>query len=126
MALVDSDASFEKRCVELQDGLFDMFNDAGIRTFSGLAFAVGTPQRAPPDDDMQRFADRLMGGPASLAELSIIKRIHFEAVTLVMVDLQKHSAAQDLSEPGRSLPFVEKTKALGITARANHWHQSQA
>ena len=130
MALVDSDASFEKRCAELQDGLFDMFSDAGIRTFSGLAFAVGTPQRAPPDDDMQRFADRLMGGPASLAELSIIKRIHFEAVTLVMVDLQKHSAAQDWSEPGRSLPFVEKQKRLALQQERitgiSHKHEQQA
>ena len=59
MALVDSQASFEKRCNELQDGLYDMLNDSGINTFSALAFAVGTPQAAPPDGDMQRFADRL-------------------------------------------------------------------
>ena len=68
MALVDSAASFEKRCQELQNGLYETLSDAGIHTFSGLAFAVGTPQTAPPDADMQRFADRLMGGPASLAE----------------------------------------------------------
>lgn len=43
-----------------------------------------------------------------------MKRIHFEAVTLVMVDIQKHSAAQDLSEPGRSLPFVEKQRRLTV------------
>lgn len=66
MALVDSTASFEKRCNELQEGLHDIFNDAGITTFSSLAFAVGTPQSAPADDDMQRFTDRLMGGPATL------------------------------------------------------------
>ena len=114
MALVDSVASFEKRCKELQDGLHETMVGSGIDTFSSLAFAVGTPQSAPPDIDMQRFSDRLMGGPASLAELSIIKRIHFEAVTLVMVALQKHSAAQDLSEPGRSLPFVEKQRRLGV------------
>ena len=130
MALVDSDASFEKRCNELQDGLFDTFTFAGIRTFSALAFVVGTPQSAPPDADMQRFADRLMGGPASLAELSVIKRIHFEAVTLVMHDLQKHSSAQDLSEPGRSLPFVEKQKRLALQQERitgiSHKHEQQA
>ena len=92
MALVDSTASFEKRCNELQETLHSVFQDAGITTFSALAFAVGTPQSAPSDDDMQRFADRLMGGPASLAELSLVKRLHFESVTLVMVDIQKQSA----------------------------------
>ena len=92
MALVDSTASFEKRCNELQETLHDVFQDAGITTFSALAFAVGTPQSASSDDDMQRFADRLMGGPASLAELSLVKRLHFESVTLVMVDIQKQSA----------------------------------
>ena len=69
MALVDSAASFEKRCNELQDGLHDVFGDSGITTFSSLAFAVGTPQSAPADDEMQRFTDRLMGGPATLARL---------------------------------------------------------
>lgn len=130
MALVDSAASFEKRCKELQNGLYETMSDAGIETFSGLAFSVGTPQSAPPDADMQRFADRLMGGPASLAELSVIKRIHFEAVTLVMVDLQKHSAAQDLSEPGRSLPFVEKQRRLMMQQERitgiSHRHEQQA
>ena len=130
MALVDSEASFEKRCQELQNGPYETLSDAGIQTFSGLAFAVGTPQTAPPDADMQRFADRLMGGPASLAELSVIKRIHFEAVTLVMVDLQKHSAAQDLSEPGRSLPFVEKQRRLVMQqdriTGTSHRHEQQA
>ena len=130
MALVDSQASFEKRCNELQDGLYDMLNDSGINTFSALAFAVGTPQAAPPDGDMQRFADRLMGGPASLAELSIVKRIHFEAVTLVMYDLQKHSSSQDLTEPGRSLPFVEKQRRLVLQqdriTGISHKHEQQA
>ena len=130
MALVDSAASFEKRCEELQNGLHSIFQDVNITTFSALAFAVGTPQSAPSDEDMQRFADRLMGGPASLAELSVIKRIHFESVTLVMVDVQKHSAAQDLSEPGRTLPFVEKHRRLTVQQERitgiSHKHEQQA
>ena len=130
MALVDSAASFEKRCNELQETLHQVFQDAGITTFSSLAFAVGTPQSAPSDDDMQRFADRLMGGPAPLSELSLVKRLHFEAVTLVMVDIQKQSASQDLSEPGRSLPFVEKQRRLLVQQERitgiSHKHEQQA
>ena len=130
MALIDSVASFEKRCDELNEGLRDVLASSGIQTFSALAFAVGTPQSAPSDGEMQRFADRLMGGPASLSELSMVKRIHFEAVTLVMVDLQKHSAAQDLSEPGRNLPFVEKQRRLAVQQTRitglTHRHEQQA
>jgi hypothetical protein len=61
MALVDSAASFEKRCNELQETLQGVFQDAGITTVSALAFAVGTPQSAPSDDDMQdEFTQRVI------------------------------------------------------------------
>ena len=44
MALVDSTASFEKRCKELREGIHDVFVGAGINNFSSLAFVVGTSQ----------------------------------------------------------------------------------
>ena len=56
MALIDSVASFEKRCDELNEGLRDVLASSGIQTFSALAL----PQSAPSDEEMQRFADRLM------------------------------------------------------------------
>lgn len=53
MTLVDSDAAFEKRFSELQDGLYNMLAAIGISIFSQLAFAVGTPQTLVSDPDMQ-------------------------------------------------------------------------
>ena len=107
MSLVDSEAAFQKRCDELLDGLHDMFVYLQITTFSGLAFSVGTPQPVV-EQDMQRFADRVVQGPASIAEVSVIKRIHFEAQTLLMADVRKQATVGDTSEPSKSLPYVEK------------------
>lgn len=112
MALVDSEASFQKRCDELEANLHTILVAAGIQTFSTLAFAVGAPQAAPTDDAMQRFADRIHGAVATIAQLAVLKRLHFESVTLVMADLKKQVTSGDTSEPGKSLPFVEKQRRL--------------
>ena len=112
MSLVDSEAAFQKRCDELMDGLHDMFRHLQIGTFSGLAFAVGTPQQQVAEDDMQRFSAMIVQGPASLAQVSVIKRIHFEAQTLLMADIRKQATIGDTSEPSKSLPFVEKRRRL--------------
>ena len=112
MSLVDSEAGFQKTCDELMDGLHDMFLYLQITTFSGLAFSVGTPQQPVVEQDMQRFSDRVVQGPASIAEVSVIKRIHFEAQTLLMADVRKQATVGDTSEPSKSLPFVEKKRRL--------------
>ena len=112
MALVDSEAAFQKRCDELLTGLHDLFTNLQITTFSALAFGVGTPQQPVIEHDMQRFADRIVQGPASLAEVSVIKRIHFEAQTLLMADIRKQATVGDTSEPSKSLPYVEKKRRL--------------
>ena len=130
MSLIDSEAAFQKRCDELMDGLHDMFTHLQIATFSSLAFTVGTPQQAVSEHDMQRFADRVIQGPASLAEVSIVRRIHFEAQTLVMSDLRKQAVAGDTSEPSKSLPYVEKRRRLEAQQTRitgiSHMHEQRA
>ena len=130
MALVESEAAFEKRCDELARWLHQAFTDHGIGSFSSLAFAIGTPQQPASEQDMQRFCDRICQGPASLAEVSTIKRIHFEATTLMMVDLKRQATAGDSSEPARSLPFVEKQRRLEAQQQRitgiSHKHEQKA
>eukprot|EP00435_Cladocopium_sp_Y103_P012737 s4229_g3.t1 len=130
MSLIDSEAAFEKRCNELLDGLHDMMSHLQIVTFSALAFAVGTPQQAVTEQDMQRFCDRIVGGPASIAEVSIIKRLHFESQTLLMADVRRQASVGDSSEPTKSLPYVEKKRRLEaqqlrITG-LSHMHEQKA
>ena len=125
MTLVDSEAAFEKRCSELRDGLCDLLTAVGISTFSQLAFAVGTPQTPVPDVEMQRFTDLVHGGPATNGDCSDMKRLHFEAITLVMSDLKQQISTTDATEPSKKLPYIEKirrsqnqqTKITGISHR---------
>ena len=88
MSLIDSEAAFEKRCHGLLEGLHDLMVNLHITTFSALAFA---PQQDVADQEMQRFCDRVIMGPASLAEVSVIKRLHFESQTLVMADVRRQA-----------------------------------
>ena len=130
MSLIDSEAAFEKRCHELLDGLYDLMTNLQINTFSALAFAVGTPQQDVADQEMQRFCDRVVMGPASLAEVSVIKRLHFESQTLVMADVRRQAVTGDTTEPSKSLPFIEKRRRLEaqqlrITG-LSHMHEQKA
>ena len=52
MSLVDSAAAFERKRKEQREGdaLFEGLSAQGIRDFSTLAFALGTPQKAPTDE----------------------------------------------------------------------------
>ena len=112
MTLIDSTAAFEKRCDELRAGLKDIFSASFVTTFSELAFAVGTPQSPVTDAVMQRFADNLFGGPCTIGDCAVIKRLHFEAITLVMADLRLQVTSGDMSEPLKKLPYVEKIRRI--------------
>ena len=112
MTLIDYTAAFEKRCDELRPGLKDVFSASFVTTFSELAFAVGTPQSPVTDAVMQRFADNLFGGPCTIGDCAVIKRIHFEATTLVMADLRLQVTSGDMSEPLKKLPYVEKIRRI--------------
>ena len=49
--VIESEAAFEKRCVELKvDGsLLAGFSGQGVKTFRSLAFALGAPQKPPTE-----------------------------------------------------------------------------
>ena len=42
----------------------------------------------------------------------MVKRLHFESITLVMADLRSQISTGDASEPARKLPYVEKIRTL--------------
>eukprot|EP00435_Cladocopium_sp_Y103_P049576 s2642_g15.t1 len=125
MALIDSEAAFEARCEKLSTGLKDLFKAQAIKTFSALSFAIGTPQSVVSDTDMKAFSDKVYGREATLGEVAIVKRLHFESNTIVMMDLKSQATVGDSSEPSRKIPFVEKqrrlsaqeTRITGITHR---------
>lgn len=112
MALVDSTSSFEKRCEELQTGLFAKLSAQNIESFAVMAFALGSPQNTVGDNEMADFAAKVYGADANLGSLAIMRRLHFEACTLLMADMKQQVTSVDASEPLRKLPFVEKQSRL--------------
>lgn len=64
MSLLDSEAAFKKRVIEIGDEmLFQTLDNSGLKTFSGLAFACGTPQSQPDDTAFGTFAAGVLGLP---------------------------------------------------------------
>ena len=110
MTLIDSKAAFRQRCVELSTAttsLFDLLAAQNISSFSELAFACGTPNRAPTDEEFKTLSDSVLGGGATAGQSSLLRRLHFESATLVLSHL-KTSVNSETIDGVRKLPFAEK------------------
>ena len=85
MTLIDSTASFEKRCSDIDESgaLLEGLKSQGVRCFSALAFTIGTPQTAPSDKQYDELAAKIFGADPTLGQVSSLRRLHFEATTLM-------------------------------------------
>ena len=85
MTLIDSTASFEKRCtgVDESGALLEGLKSQGVRCLSVLAFTIGTPQTAPSDKQYDELAAKIFGADPTLGQVSSLRRLHFEATTLM-------------------------------------------
>jgi len=88
MALVESEVAFQKRCEELEEGLFEKFRQQDIASFSTLAFSLGSPQNQVGDSDLSELAAKIQGGEATVGNTANIRRLHFEACTFLMADMK--------------------------------------
>ena len=64
MSLADSGAAFEQHCKRLStDGrLYNQLTEQSISNLSSLAFAVGTPQSPPSEEQFKEFATGINSG----------------------------------------------------------------
>ena len=106
MSLIESE-NFKKRNYELKDALFDKFAAEGIRIFQRWHLHSDHL----PDTVFTEFVEKLFGS-ATIGDSGIVRRVHFEATTLLLADLKSQAASVDASEPVRNLPFVEKQSRL--------------
>ena len=114
MSLADSNAAFEQHCKKLSpDGrLFNQLTAQQISNLSALAFAVGTPQSPPTEDQFKEFATGVNNGnDMTFGELAILRRLHFEASAIVMAEL-KSKATDTTGDGSRKLPIAGKTARL--------------
>ena len=115
MALVDSEAAFASHCdaIDKSRELFNLCSRSDLTTFMRMAFAIGTPQMPASDESFRDFATGLNGGiEPSITLMSLLRRLHFEAVTMVVAHLKTNVSTDAGVEGGRKLPPVEKVARL--------------
>ena len=115
MALVDSQATFQVHCdkIDPTGWLKNMMHRNSLRTFSDLGFAVGTPQTPATPGDFDVFCTQLNSGTdMTISEVSRIRRLHFEACTLIVAHTKQQVSLDSSVEGSRKLPAAEKQARL--------------
>ena len=85
MALVDSEAAFEQRLNEVvrAAGARNAILNGNISTFSALAFAAGTPQNPPTDDEFRAFVDNIIPAGYDMATYSALRQLLLKLLRLL-------------------------------------------
>lgn len=115
MALVDSQAAFELHCdrVDPSGWLKRVLETNSLHTFSALGFAAGTPQCPPTSAEFDAFCQNLNGGAdMTLSETARIRRLHFEACTMIIAHTKQQVAGDTGTDGVKKLPVAEKQARL--------------
>ena len=118
-SIVESEAHFRKRCQEtgLSDRGLAAVIAAGYTNLGQLAFASGQPGQPLNEAEFQRFAQNVLGGLATLADTSTLKRLVFEGQTVLLAQLRDQVVNPDAATT-RRLPAIERsTKMQNLKAR---------
>jgi len=120
MSIIDSEAAFERKCKELRNGdeLFNGLDRLGIKDFSTLAFTLGTPQKAPTDEQFEELGNKVYGTP-TIGQLALLRKLHFESTTLMVASIneQVKSDSSDPTSLSKRLPAAEKQSRLEIQSK---------
>lgn len=118
-SIVESEAHFRKRCQEtgLSDRGLAAVIAAGYTNLGQLAFSTGQPGQPLNEAECQRFAQNVLGGMASMADMSTLKRLVFEGQTMLLAQLRDQVVNPDAAST-RKLPAFEcNTKMQNLKAR---------
>ena len=115
MSIIDSEAAFERKCKDLRNGeeLYNGLQQIGVRDFSTLAFTLGTPQKAPTDEQFEDLGAKVYGTP-TIGQLALLRKLHFEATTLMVASINEQ-VKSDSADPlglAKRLPAAEKQSRL--------------
>ena len=119
VSIIDSEAHFSKRSEEIGLSMAGQtsLTRAGYTTLGRLAFAVGQPGTPLIEQDFNNFATNILGGMASMHDISSIKRLLFESQTMVMANLREQVTSPDVSA-SKKMPAVEReAKMRNLRAR---------
>ena len=116
LSLVEGNAAFSQRCSELdRTGNFgNALTAQNINTFSAMAFALGTPQTPPTDQQFDTLAQTIFGGGFTLGQTSMLRRLHFESTTLMIASVKQRVDGESSDRPDsvKRIPVAEKRYRL--------------
>ena len=114
--LLDSQAQFDSRAREvgLTPAVLQSLRDVGVSTLSGIAFAIGQPGQPIAVAEVDTFLQGALGRAATLAESAAIRRLAFEAQTLVTASLRLLVEARDDGTPKKIGAAERETRMTAI------------
>eukprot|EP00435_Cladocopium_sp_Y103_P000018 s3918_g1.t1 len=113
--LIPDDATFQVHCdkIDSTGWLKRVMARNQLRTFSDLGFAVGTPQAPASAAEFDAFCNTLNSGTdMTISEVSRVRRLHFEACTLIVAHTKQQVSLDSSIEGARKLPAAEKQARL--------------
>lgn len=118
-SIVDSEAHFTKSAEEvgLSDAGRRALLGAGYSTLGRLAFGVGQPGVQMIEAEFQRFATNVLGGMASMQDISAVRRLLFESQTLVMAQLRDLVTNPEAGLTRKLPPVEREAKMRQLKAR---------
>ena len=111
-SLVENSRHFEKRCPELNltDETRRTLKANGLTSLSRYAYAVGRPGQALSTSEWNTFVNAHFA-TATVGEQSSLKRLLFEAQTLLLSDLREQVTQPD-KWAARAIPMAERQKRM--------------
>ena len=107
MSFTESRTVFKMRCEAISPELFGCLEAHSLDSFSKMALAIGTPQVAPSQADVEAFVRRvIVDEEPAVALVSDVRELMFEASTYVLAELQKQVSAPAVEEAYRKIPLV--------------------
>ena len=95
------------KAIGFPDNLVRKLLDAGINSAAKLAFSCNYNPQSNDDKPLEDMITAANGGPITLGEMSCLRRMFFEAHTLVMADLKTQVEKTDDQMP-RKVPAPER------------------
>ena len=116
--LLESEAQFRSRATEigLSQETIQAIKDAGASTLSALAFAVGQPGTPIVSQEVDNFLRAALGRDPTLAENNGVRRLAFEAQTLLVASLRQVVEHRDDGAPKRIGAAERETRMNAIRA----------
>ena len=113
----DSQPFFEQHALKIgmEQTLLHKFLAGGIKTVSQAAYAATPPGQVLTDDKVTDLCNKLGAHNLSLNQLTVVKRLLFEAQTMSLAHL-KASIDQQPESAVRKLPGAERAQRLELQA----------